>query len=100
MDPAHPSLEAEFFRVRIPASEVMAVCDAYVRDAREPVPALVDKKAMMFRILSLTPEKAEAAVYAAVAAAAVIAVLKSDFPGAALEPATFSEWVAAAPAGQ
>jgi hypothetical protein len=90
--------DAEFFRVRLSDPKLTRGEMVYVRSAKEPIPS-ANKKIMLFRLLSLTNEKAEAGVYLAAAAAAAISILQVSYPTAELEPATFGEWVLANPDG-
>lgn len=94
MDPAtHP--ESAFFRAHIGRAPLMFEGRiAWVRLAADPQPS-ADRKVSVFRRLSLTDSKEEAAIYPANQAAAVIAVLRTTYPDAQLDPATFDEWVLA-----
>lgn len=95
MDPARPALEAEFFRIYLPTVANFGDRPGYIRQAKEPIAAPGRK--MVYRQLSFTDAKWEAAVYPALTAAAVISILQESWPAAMLEPASFEEWVAAAP---
>lgn len=95
MDPARPALEADFFRIYLPAVANFGGARGYVRQAKEPMAAPGRK--MVYRQLSFTNAQCEAAIYPAPTAAAVISILQESWPAAMLEPASFEEWVAAAP---
>lgn len=87
-----PAEPPEFVRVKLPALPQFDNRPVYVRAAIDPQ-TTKNKRSMEFRVVSVTEQREEAAVYPANLAAAMLAILGIQFPGADLEPANFNDWV-------
>lgn len=87
--------DSEFFRIHLGPSPGFNGRVAWVSDAQEPQ-MTGDRKRAIYRHLALTDAREAAQVYPEATAAAMISILRSTYDEAALEPATFNDWVEAA----
>lgn len=89
------STEGEFFRVHAGPQIAYGGGIGWVKFAENPQPIDEDGRRSAFCRLDLVHKKEQAAVYPELGAAAILSVLRTTYPGAGLEPATFDEWISA-----